>query len=75
MVLQPEVQVLDQRSTSQLTNRLAYIRWLTAEPTLDLVELADACQHVSGGSSAPADVTGTQRSSGRTAPPLHRAAT
>ena len=48
MVLQPAVQVLDQRSTSQLTNRLAHIRRLTADPTLDLVELADACQHFSG---------------------------
>ena len=48
MVLQPEVQIFDQRSTSQLTNRLAYIRWLTADPAFDLVELADACQHLGG---------------------------
>jgi hypothetical protein len=48
MVLQPEVQVLDQRSTSQLTDGLAYIRWLTADVALNFVELGDACQHFSG---------------------------
>jgi hypothetical protein len=48
MVLQPEVQVLDQRSTSQLTDGLAYIRWLTADVVLNFVELGDACQHFSG---------------------------
>jgi hypothetical protein len=46
VVLQPKVQVLDQRPTSQLTNALTHIRRLAADPGLDLVEFGNACQYL-----------------------------
>ena len=42
VVFQPVVQVLDQRSTSQLTDGLTHIGWLAADVSLDLIELGDA---------------------------------
>jgi hypothetical protein len=48
VVFQPVVQILDQRSTSQLTNGLTHIGWLAADVSLDLIELGDACQHLGG---------------------------
>ena len=44
VVLQPAMQFLDQWPATQLTNSPTHIRWLSAHPGLDLVELADARQ-------------------------------
>jgi hypothetical protein len=42
------MQVLDQWSTSELTNGLTQIGRLAADVSLDLVELGDARQHLGG---------------------------
>jgi hypothetical protein len=48
VVLQPAMQCLGQRSTSQLANGLTHIRRLATDLGLDLVELANAGQHFGG---------------------------
>ena len=48
VLLQPALQVLDQRPTSPLTNGLPDIWRLAADLGLDLIELGDACQYLSG---------------------------
>jgi hypothetical protein len=45
-VLQPEMQILDQRSTSFLTDGPTYLQWLAADSGLDGVEFGDTCQHL-----------------------------
>jgi hypothetical protein len=45
-VLQPAMQIADQRPTSLLTNRPTHIRRLAADVGLDGVEFGDTCQHL-----------------------------